>query len=60
MSPVSRVVAGPDIRNGTFLSREISCTASATAELGTSAMASTPSRSIHCRVTEAPTSALFW
>ena len=43
-----------------FFSFATEFTASATDEVGTSMMTSTPSRSYHCRAMAAPTSGLFW
>ena len=53
-------VAGPTARNTLFLSRMSSLTASATDEVGTSAMASTLSTSNHWRAMLKPISGLFW
>ena len=50
----------PELMNALFFSLVICAMASATEEVGTSNTASTPSRSYHCRVIEAPTSGLFW
>ncbi|MHC2273749.1 hypothetical protein ACVME8_000360 [Bradyrhizobium diazoefficiens] len=58
-SPVKRDVAAPVAINSFFLSRVMPCTASATAEFGTSSITSTPSFSSQRRVITDPTSALF-
>ena len=43
-----------------FFSRTTPCTASATDDVGTSRITSTPSRSIHWRAIETARSGLFW
>jgi hypothetical protein len=58
--PVRSEVAGPTARNTLFLSRVSSLIASATEEVGTSAMASTLSTSNHWRAMLKPMSGLFW
>src|SRR5580658_1203346 len=57
---VSAVVAGPTARNILFFSRVTPCTASATDEVGTSRITSTPSRSYHWRAIDTARSGLFW
>jgi hypothetical protein len=57
--PVRSAVAAPELSSTAFFSRTRVETASATPELGTSAMASTLSMSIHCRAMLVPTSGLF-
>jgi hypothetical protein len=58
--PVRSETAGPEASITLFLSRTIWLTASAAAELVTSATASTPCVSNHSRVITEATSALFW
>jgi hypothetical protein len=58
-SAVSRDDAVPVARKTLLVARVISCTASATAEFGTSTMTSTPSASIQRRAMLAPTSDLL-
>src|SRR6478752_4026787 len=58
--PVKSDEAAPEIRNTFLRSRATSCTASATLEVGTSTIASTPSLSYHWRAMAPPTSGLFW
>ncbi len=55
-----RGAAAPELMKALFFSRVTWLMASATEEVGTSKIASTPSRSYHCRAIEAPTSGLFW
>ena len=57
--PVRSEVAAPDTRNTLFFSRVTSLTASATLDVGTSTITSTPSTSNHCRAILEPTSGLF-
>ncbi len=54
------MVAAPLLRKAVSLSEVTCCTASATEEVGTSTITSTPSSSIHWRATFEPTSGLFW
>src|SRR5690242_7172299 len=58
--PVRSDEPGPDARKTLFLSLVICDTASATPELGTSTMTSTPSASYQRRAIDEPTSGLFW
>src|SRR5215471_12004519 len=58
--PVRSAVAAPELSRIAFFSRTTLLTASATPELGVSAMASTFSLSTHDRVMLTPTSGLFW
>src|SRR5262245_28198399 len=58
--PVRSDDAAPEFSMTRPLSRVIWFTARATAEFGTSTMASTWSASYHCRAMFEPTSALFW
>src|SRR5215211_7067472 len=58
--PVRSEVPAPETSSTLFFSRTISETASATEEVGTSAMASTPSWSNQWRASAEPMSALFW
>ena len=58
--PVRSAEAAPLFRWTLFFSRTSPFTAMAMALLFTSRMASTPSRSNHCRATFMPTSGLFW
>src|SRR5208337_4245761 len=57
---VSAVDAGPTARNILFFSFVTPCTASATDEVGTSRITSTPSRSYHWREIDTARSGLFW
>jgi hypothetical protein len=57
---MSMVEPAPEMRNTPLFSAVMSATASATDEVGTSTMASTPSASYHSRATLLPTSGLFW
>ena len=57
--PVRSEVAAPEFRNTLFFSRAMPLMASATEEVGTSTIASTP-WSYHWRAMLAPTSGLFW
>lgn len=52
--------AAPELMCALFFSRASTFSAKAMPLLLTSVMASTPSRSNHCRATFRPTSALFW
>src|SRR5438477_11783687 len=58
--PVRSEAAAPDIRKTLFLLRATSWTASATLEVGTSTIASTPSLPNHWLAIADPTSGLFW
>src|ERR1044071_3334526 len=58
--PVRSDVPAPDTRNTLFLVLVTSLTASATDEVGTSTMASTPLVSNHSRARLEPMSGLFW
>ncbi|MNJ69757.1 hypothetical protein D3C77_661450 [compost metagenome] len=58
--PVSSVVAAPVTRLIFFLLLEMPCTASATEEVVSSMIASTCSRSYHCRAMLEAMSGLFW
>ena len=57
--PVRSEVAAPEFRKTLFFSRAMPLIASATEEVGTSTIASTP-WSYHWRAMLAPTSGLFW
>src|SRR5689334_16288952 len=59
LAPVSAEVAAPDTTNTLFFSFVTSLTASATPELGTSTIMSTPSASYHLRAIADPTSGLL-
>jgi len=58
--PVRSDVAAPVLTKALPFSREIWLMASATDEVGTSAIMSTPSVSYHLRAMLEPTSGLFW
>jgi hypothetical protein len=58
--PVRSELAAPEFRKTLFFSFDQRRHASATEEVGTSTIVSTPSRSIHWRAMFAPTSGLFW
>ena len=58
--PVRSEVAAVLLMWTLFFSRQMSFTASATEEVVTSRITSTPSRSIHWRAMLEPTSGLFW
>ena len=58
--PVRSAVAAVEFRKTLFFSFTTPFTASATEEVGTSTITSTPSRSNHCRAMLEPTSGLFW
>src|SRR5215831_14089198 len=58
--PVRSELAAPETRKALPFSRVTWLTASATPELGTSRITSTPSTSYHWRAICEPTSALFW
>ena len=58
--PVRSDEAAPEFRKILFFSRVIWLTASATDEVGTSTITSTPSWSYHWRAMFEPTSGLFW
>src|ERR671915_227714 len=58
--PVRSEEAAPELRKTLFLSLVIWLIASATDEVGTSVITSTPSLSYHWRAMLEPTSGLFW
>ena len=59
-APVRSDDAAPELRKTLFLSLVIWLMASATDEVGTSVITSTPSVSYHWRAMFEPTSGLFW
>src|SRR5918997_3756108 len=59
-APVRSDEAAPELMKILFFSRVTWLTASATEEVGTSRITSTPSVSYHWRATLEPTSGLFW
>src|SRR5688500_2891160 len=58
--PVRSAEAAPETRNAFFLSLVLWFTASATDEVGTSTITSTPSASYHLLAIGEPMSGLFW